>query len=318
MSNLRERFKPALDTFSGYPSKPLEESEFVILGVPLDVTHTWMSGTKHGPVVIRYTSKNVESYSLAAGADIEDAKIHDLGDLRLSKRLQKTLQSIRAATSEIRSLKKIPIILGGEHTITLGAIPLQKDELAILQFDAHMDLRDRYEGRKLSHTTFMRRIAESMDPHNIMQIGVRAISKEEHGFAEKAGILYITASELFCNSTDSIVDRLSERLGGCRSIYLTVDIDVLDPAFAPAVGNPEAAGITPQQLIQLIRKLIDGRLVGVDLVEVSARKTFRGEPYFDADAIRTGALASRILFETIFAFDQSAEPTVRKPQTVSQ
>mgnify|MGYP001127075972 CR=1 FL=1 len=318
MSSLRGRFKQALDTFSGYPSKPLEESASVIFGVPLDVTHTWMSGTRHGPEVIRYTSKNIESYSLAAEADIEDAKIHDLGDLKLSKTLQKTLQSIRAATSEIRSLKKIPFILGGEHTITLGAIPLQIDGLAILQFDAHMDLRDRYEGRKVSHTTFMRRIAESIDPHNIMQIGVRAISKEERRFAEKAGILYIMASELFCNSTESIADCLSERLDGCRSTYLTIDIDVLDPAFAPAVGNPEPAGIMPPQLIDLIRKLIDRRLVGVDLVEVSARETFRDEPYFDADAIRTGALASRILFETIFAFDQSAEPTVRKPQTVSQ
>jgi agmatinase len=318
MNSLRERFRPPLDTFSGYPSKPLEESEFVIFGVPLDVTHTWMGGTKHGPEVIRYTSKNIESYSLAAGADIEEAKIHDLGDLRLPRALQKTLQSIRAATSEIRSMKKIPLILGGEHTIALGAAPLQIDRLAILQFDAHMDLRDHYEGRKVSHTTFMRRIAEKIDPQNIVQIGVRAISREERQFAEKAGILCVKASELSCSSTESIAERLNERLDSCEAVYLSIDIDVLDPAFAPAVGNPEAAGITPQHAIQLIRSLIDRRLVGVDLVEVSARRRLRGEPYFDADAIRTGVVASRILFETILALDQRAKPTARKIRRASE
>jgi agmatinase len=164
----------------------------------------------------------------------------------------------------------------------------------------------------------MRRIAEKIDPQNIVQIGVRAISREERQFAEKAGILCVKASELSCSSTESIAERLNERLDSCEAVYLSIDIDVLDPAFAPAVGNPEAAGITPQHAIQLIRSLIDRRLVGVDLVEVSARRRLRGEPYFDADAIRTGVVASRILFETILALDQRAKPTARKIRRASE
>lgn len=285
-------------TFLGFHYSE-EDVEYVLLGVPYDRTSTYRSGSRHGPNAIREASINLETVSLRSGVDLEEVKICDLGNLDVTVDLQETLRRLEAVTRINRQHGRFQVTLGGEHSITLGVVRAWGDGIGILDFDAHMDMRDQYQGSKYSHATFMRRVVEEIGGDRIVQVGIRAVCREELNFAKDEGISFFTSHEVFQSGASSIGDRIAERIADFEKVYITVDADVLDPSFAPAVGNPEPEGISTTELIDLLYGVVDHRVVGMDLVEVS--------PVYDKGT--TAIQVCKVLFETLCSIESSKNRT---------
>jgi len=275
-------------SFSGY-SKPVKEARYVVLGVPFDHTSTFRSGSRFGPNAIRAASLNIETYSLRTRVDIEAVPIHDAGDLHIVDDVSETLRRLRAVTGDILSANKMPICIGGEHTITLGVVQSLPKNVGVISFDAHGDLRDEYGGGRLSHATVLRRISEVVGTDGIFVCGVRALCKEEVDFIEKERIRNLTPWKLRELGVERAAEALKEFLVKFQHTYLTIDSDVLDPAFCPGVANPEFDGLTPSELTHLVSTVAAQRMIGFDLVEVC--------PNYDFGA--AAVAASRLIFEVI-------------------
>lgn len=288
MSNLK-LFTSKTMYFSGF-QKEFEVARFVVLGVPFDATSTYRSGARFAPAAIREASLNIETYSFRSGVDVEDLDIHDSGDLHVSGSVNETLNRINLVCRDILDGEKTPIIIGGEHTITYGATKSLNRDFALVSFDAHLDLRSEYLDEKLCHATFMRRINEEVKPKKIIEIGTRAVCKEELKYvASASNIKYITSQRILRNNLNDILKEIRSALYGCSEIYITVDMDVLDPAFAPAVQNPEPEGISTSMLLDILLEICDQRLVAFDIVEVA--------PHYDSGV--TAVLAAKIIFEVL-------------------
>ena len=295
MSYLKLYVSPSMP-FSGY-QKPFNEAEYTILGVPFDYTSTYRTGARFAPTAIREASLNIETYSFRTGLDLEKIKIHDLGNLDVSANVDETLKRLELVTRELLEAKKTPIFIGGEHTITLGIVKALKntENLVIISFDAHLDLRNEYLGLKTSHTTFMRRINEKIKLQKIIEVGTRAVCQEEIEYVEKTGINYITSLEIQREGLEKTKEKLGRLLEGVENIYLSIDLDVLDPAYAPAVQNPEPEGIDPYTLHELIAEICKRSIIAFDLVEVT--------PNYDEGI--TAIQAAKTIFETICQIERN-------------
>ena len=266
----------------------LEEAKYLVLGVPLDLTSTYRPGSRFGPNAIREASWNLETYCLRNGLDVEDLGICDIGDLNVLGDLEGTLQCLRRVIGEALDSKKIPIALGGEHTVTYGCVEAFSD-VAVLSFDAHMDLRDEYLGVKLSHATFMRRLCESLGSDRIVEVGARALCREELEFAEKTSLKYITSMDIMRHEPQWVVKEVKDALSSFERVYLTIDMDVLDPSYAPAVGNPVPEGLSPTILLDILQPLCDHKIAGFDVVEVT--------PHYDSGV--TAVQAAHVIFNVL-------------------
>ncbi len=266
-----ELFVSQQNIFSGFQNS-FNKADYIIFGVPFDVTSTYRTGARFGPNAIRQASLNIETYSFRTGIDVEDLKLHDLGDLHISTNTEKTLERIELVIKDLLDARKIPVTIGGEHTITLGiakGLGTKASKTAIVSFDAHLDLRNEFLGLKLSHTTFMRRINEEAKTAKIIEVGTRAVCKEELAYAKKAGIEFLTAQQIRTEGSAHIAKQLKEKLAKYKSIYLSIDMDVLDPAYAPAVQNPEPEGLEMGTLLDILLGICDKRVIGFDVVEVA-------------------------------------------------
>ena len=277
-----------IESFSGL-STPINEARYVVVGVPFDHTSTYRAGSRFGPRAIREASFNIETFSLRAGVDIEGVQIHDAGDLHIVDDVSETLRRLGQVSLDIVSSQKMPVIIGGEHTISQGVVRNLPKSVGVVSLDAHGDLRDEYGGGKLSHATVLRRISEVVGPDGIFVCGVRALCREEIEFIEKHKIHCMTPWEIRDLGVRKAVERVVEFTRKFSHTYLTIDMDVLDPAFAPGVANPEFDGITPDELMQIVAAVARERMIGFDLVEVC--------PNYDTGA--TAAAAARVIFEVI-------------------
>jgi len=169
------------------------------------------------------------------------------------------------------------------------------ENVALVSFDAHLDLRDDYLGLSVSHATFMRRIKEDVKPSKILEIGTRAVCREELDYAKNSGIQFLTAQQIREDGVKNMVETIHDLLGGYEKLYITIDMDVLDPAFAPAVQNPEPEGLDTTTLLDLLGAVCDRRVIGVDLVEVAP-------PY---DRGLTAIQAAKILFEVLCCLEKA-------------
>jgi agmatinase len=284
----RELFVSPSPVFAGN-QQSLEEADYTILGVPFDVTSTYRTGARCAPLAIREASLNIEGYSFRTGVAIADLKIHDLGDLHVAGDVELTLGRLALVAQNLFEDKKVPVFMGGEHTITLGVMRSLDENVAVVSFDAHLDLRDDYLGLSVSHATFMRRIKEDAKPAKILEIGTRAVCKEELDYAKESGIDYLTAQQIRKDGAKNTAETIRDILGGYEKIYITIDMDVLDPAFVPAVQNPEPEGLDTTTLLDLLGAVCDRRVIGVDLVEVA--------PHYDRGL--TAIQAAKILFEVL-------------------
>lgn len=284
----RELFISPSPIFSG-SQQSFEAAKYVILGVPFDVTSTYRSGAKFAPIAIRDASQNIECYSFRTDIDVEDLKTHDLGDLHVSGDVELTLGRLALVAQDLFEEDKVPVFIGGEHTITLGIARSLDKNVAIVSFDAHLDLRDDYLGLTISHTTFMRRINQDFKPSKILEIGTRAVCKEELDYAKEAGIDYITAQQIRKEGTKKTAEIIKSTLKGYEKVYVTIDMDVLDPAFVPAVPNPEPEGLDTTTLLNLLDAVCDHRVIGFDVVEVA--------PQYDQGV--TAIQATKVIFEVL-------------------
>ncbi len=263
----------------------------MFFGVPYDKTSTYRAGSRFAPGALRDVSANLELYSIRSGIDLEGVPVHDMGDVDVVEDLEETLQRVKAVVTEIIQAKKLPIMAGGEHSITRAAVESLPKDLGLINFDAHLDMRDEFLGEKLSHATFMRRVAEYLGPDHIMEVGTRAFSKPELDFCKKEGVTIVTPLDLRKDGIDKTGRRVSSFLGRFRHAYVTVDIDVLDPAFAPGVGNPEPDGLSTDELLSLVGSSMVRNLSGLDLVEVSPQ----------LDSGQTAAVGAKVILEAVAA-----------------
>jgi agmatinase len=289
MSDVIKFLTTPANFFSGFVSS-YEDSNYIVLGVPFDGTSSYKPGSRFGPSAIREASCNIETFSLRTMEDIEHLKICDIGDLWVTHgNLIETNKKLEQVTAEIIKSNKFPIILGGEHSITYGEVKALGKDVTVIQFDAHMDLRDDYLGEKWSHATVMRRISEEIGVSRVIEVGTRAPSKEEYTFAKKAGLNFFTSESVKKNPKETI-EKIKRLLKGASKIFLTIDVDCLDPSVAPGVGNPEPEGIDLTMLLDIVQGIIDRRIIGFDVVEVS--------PPNDPSGI-TAVAAAKLTFELI-------------------
>ena len=280
-------------------SSAYDKSRFVFFGVPYDKTSTYRAGSRFAPGALRDVSANMELYSVRSKVDLEQVAVHDWGDVDIVENLVETLGRVKSVCSELLDSNKIPIMAGGEHSITKSAADILPEDTGLLSFDAHLDLRDEFLGERLSHATFMRRVSEKLGSDHIMEVGIRAFSRPELDFARKSGVTMITPQDLRETGISKTAQRIRGFLSGFSQSYVTVDIDVLDPAFAPGVGNPEPDGISTDELLTLIDASMQKNTVGFDLVEVSPQ----------LDSGQTAAVGVKVIFEAIAALSTRSNKT---------
>jgi agmatinase len=270
--------------FAGF-NRP--KSPFVIVGIPMDITSSYRPGSRFAPSAIRDSAQYIEFYSIRTGVDMGDVGFNDVGDISLHPSdVEENLKRIKDVVSYFSDNGKVVISLGGEHTITVGTTEGVKAD-CVLSIDAHLDLRNDYLGYKYDHACVMRRISER--GVKIIEIGTRAISREEIEYANKEGITYFTPKQVRLLGIRDIGQRIVKSFEECKRIYITYDMDGFDPSFAPGVATPEPEGLDPTTVLDLISLIVDKRVVGFDIVEVS--------PPYDPSGI-TVVLASRIILET--------------------
>ena len=272
---------------------PDNESEPIatIFGIPFDSTHSYKPGCRFGPDVIREAFNNIEIFEPNFGTDLETANIQDLGNIQHTVSATEMLSMVEKTTTELQKNKTQLIVLGGEHLLTLGTYMSFPKDTGYVVFDAHYDLRYQYADMKLSHAAYLRRIVEKRGSENIIHVGARAYVKEELEFLKENNIQTITDKQIRDGEGPDLLKKATENFD---SIYTSIDLDVLDPAFAPGVGNPEAVGITSRELYDMITSLQERKIVAADIVELN--------PSFDNGS--TAALAANMI-STIIAMNNA-------------
>ena len=266
----------------------LEDAKIVILGVPFDGTSSHRTGSAKAPSAIRQESYNFEAYLCKYGFDIETASIHDMGDAKEFTSVRALVMGLSGHIREIIKNRKFLITLGGEHSLTVPIVKTlsdyhERDELAVIFLDAHLDFRNSYLDEKYSHACTCRRVTDLVGVGNVVSIGVRSYSKEEADAIEESKLRFYSGDCVNERGIEPIIHETLEYLGKKR-VYLSIDMDVVDPAFAPGVGNPEYFGLNPGHIRKVI-ELLGASLIGADIVEVSP-------PY---DNGNTAALAAQLV-----------------------
>jgi agmatinase len=260
------KFAFSKTSFKEYSPQSVDEAKFGILGVPFDSTTTYQAGARFGPLYVREASYNFEKFHLILNKKFGIC-LYDCGNLEVVPgNFHRTCNQLQTVISSMIEKEITPIVIGGEHTISYGitkAINIR--DATIIHFDAHMDLRDSYIGEKYSHATIMHRIHDQK-PKNIIQIGTRSCSQGELDFARKNGIEHYTPQEIRKDIVG--IEKIISRIKG--PIYVTVDLDVLDPAYAPSVGTPAPGGLDSLELETLMFSLRNKHIIGFDVMEVSS------------------------------------------------
>ena len=281
-----------IETFIGCDSS-YEESGIVLFGAPFDSTTSYRPGARFGSSAMRHESFGLETYSPYQNLDLTDFYTFDSGDLELCfGNTGKVLEDIERRAEEILSDGKLPVLLGGEHLVTLGAVRAvlkHFPDLHVIQFDAHADLRDDYLGERFSHAAVMRRCHDLLGDGRIHQFCIRSGERSEFVFAKKHTDLHLFD---FQGLTELIEKLKAEN----TPVYFTIDLDCLDPSGFPGTGTPEAGGISFVQLLDAIQKVSAVRVVGADLNELA--------PILDASGVST-AVACKTLRELILALHRN-------------
>ncbi len=259
-----------------------DDSQFVIVGAPFDKTTTYRSGARFAPTTVRETSQTFEKENFEHGVSFDDIKVHDGGDLFEEGAVDEMVSSIEEEARRIVSAKKFPLFIGGEHSISPPVVKALGD-VSVILVDAHLDFRDEYQGLKNSHACAHRRIVDHVGKGNAFAFGVRSISGEE----DTKQAMYADAFRVRSEGVEKVFEEMLKKLRR-RPIYLSLDIDGIDPAYAPGTGTPEPFGLTPWDVRYIIDKIAD-RLVGFDVVEICP-------PY---DNGNTSVLGARMMREVM-------------------
>lgn len=279
---------PNIETFIGCESS-FEEASIVLYGAPFDSTTSFRPGARFGPAAMRHESFGLETYSPYQDRDLMDISVFDSGDLELCfGSSEMALSDIQKRAEEILKADKFPLLLGGEHLVTLAAVravAAKYPDLHIIHFDAHADLRDDYLGARLSHACVLRRCHDLLGDGRIHQFCIRSGEREEFRFAAQH-------TDFHPLSFDGLEETVKELKEKNVPIYFTIDLDCLDSAVFPGTGTPEAGGVTFLELLEAIRTVAQANVVGADVNELA--------PMLDASGVST-ATACKVLRELLLA-----------------
>ncbi len=263
------------------------EAQLVLFGAPFDSTTSFRPGARFGPAAIRHESFGIETYSPYQDEDITDYNVFDSGDLELCfGSAESALADIEAHTERILSDDKLPLLVGGEHLVTLGsfrAVQRKYPDVQIVHLDAHADLREDYLGAKLSHACVIRRCHDIIGDGRIHQFCIRSGDREEFRFAQQ----HTNMNKFGLSGIEAAMEKI-----GDKPIYFTIDLDCLDPAYFCGTGTPEAGGISFSELLYAIETVCRGNVVAADINELA--------PMLDNSGAST-AIACKTLRELILA-----------------
>ena len=280
--------KKNVESFIGCDAE-YEQAEVVLFGAPFDSTTSYRPGARFGSFAIRHESYGLETYSPYQDQDLADYPVFDSGDLELCfGSSEAALRDITERTEEILKDGKIPLMLGGEHLVTLGAVRAilkQWPDLHIIHFDAHADLRNDYLGAQLSHACVLRRCHDLLGDGRIHQFCIRSGDREEFSFAAS----HTDMHKFDFSGLDMTVEQLKEQ---GVPVYVTIDLDCLDPSVFPGTGTPEAGGVTFSQLLTAICNVMETNVVGADVNELA--------PMLDSSGAST-AVACKVVRELLLA-----------------
>ncbi len=278
-----------IETFLGC-DKEYDASRIVVFGAPFDSTTSYRPGTRFASRTMRAESYGLETYSPYLDLDLEDTAVFDGGDLDLCFGApEKALAAIEQFTAEVLNDGKLPLMIGGEHLVTLGAVRAVAEkyqDLHVLHFDAHADLREDYLGAKLSHATVLHRVWDLVGDGRIFQFGIRSGERAEFQWGKD----HIATHKFDFSGLDEVIKQLRD-----KPVYFTLDLDVLDPSVFPGTGTPEAGGVSFLELLGACRKLDKLNIVGCDINELS--------PPYDQSGAST-AVALKIMREILLTLEK--------------
>lgn len=279
------------NTFYDFTSN-YNDAKYVVFGVPFDNTSTFRSGSRWTPDIMRKMCYNFESYDNNYDLDMNDLKIFDAGNISPSSNVLDTIDEIYLEVTSIVNDKKIPIMIGGEHSLSYGSIKAcskyYHNSIWIITLDAHLDMKDEYCGIQHNHACISRNIYDNITKNYIL-VGVRSGTKEEWDFVKKNNILYITNEDIKNKGIKNILLKILNKIKD-NNVYLSIDMDVLDPIYCSGVGNPEPFGIHPNDLRYIIQSL-SKKIIGMDIVEVT--------PEYDNNF--SAILATKLLREYLYS-----------------
>lgn len=237
-------------------------ADYVLFGVPFDGTTSFKAGCRDAPLAIRQVSYNIETYLPFYDLEMTDVSVHDMGDMYVECLPDLMVEQVADAVNDLMKDEKIPIMMGGEHSVTIGAVQTLKPKWYVV-CDAHLDMQDEYRGSPFNHDCVTARVSETVE--NIVIIGARSGCKEEFEYARENYHLY-TADDVEERGIRAILDEVAELISG-DSLYLSIDADAIDCCMTPGLGTPEPFGLTPKDVRAVIRRL-SKNAVGFDYVEV--------------------------------------------------
>ncbi len=268
------------------------DADIVLFGAPFDSTTSYRPGARFGPSAMRHESYGLETYSPYQDKDLTDFNIFDSGDMELCfGSSERALADIESRARQILSDGKLPLLLGGEHLVTLGAVraALEKyPDLHIVHFDAHADLRDDYLGSKLSHACVLRRCHDLIGDGRIHQFCIRSGDREEFRFADK----HTDMHKFDFSGLEELTENLIE---ANVPVYFTIDLDCLDPSAFPGTGTPEAGGVSFLSLLSAVQSVAKANIIGADVNELA--------PMLDHSGVST-AVACKVLRELLLALEK--------------
>jgi agmatinase len=270
-------------------SDSLDSGNKILLGIPFDATTSFRPGTRLAPYRIREVSEGLEEYSIYQDKSLEDLNFYDAGDIILPfGNVPECLKRIEKIAAGFLQQGQKVFAIGGEHLVTLPLIKAYYKyypDLVVIQLDAHADLREEYLGEPFSHAAVMRQIAELIGKKKVYQLGIRSCTRDELSYARENTFLY---ADILLDAIEPVIESI-----GSRPVYFTLDIDVLDPAYAPGTGTPEAGGFSARELFKFMQEIKSLNIVGFDMVEIA--------PPYDSGDI-TSILGAKIIREALLAF----------------
>lgn len=282
----------AAPTFADAVAK-YDEARIVLFGVPYDRTCSFRGGSRYGPQAIRRASYNFETYMMDHQRDLLEVPVADVGDTQTFGPSVDMVAGVSKMAADIVGAGKMPIVIGGEHSLAPAVVRAFPKDIGVIGIDAHLDFRDSYLDDKWSHACSARRIADHVGVERVVYMGVRSYSREEREDLERLGLTYVSVYDIHERGIVAATERTLRAINRDK-VYLTIDIDGVDPAYAPGVGNPEPFGLAPLQVKKVIG-LLAPHLVGMDLNEVS--------PAWDFG--QTSLLAARLIREAIMCVGEA-------------
>ena len=286
-------------TFARLPvSRNLEGLDSVFVGVPFDTGTTYRTGARFGPSSVREESRILRPFSLSSNTmPFEKLNVADYGDIEVFPLdIERTIGSVKSTLSNMFRAHIFPLVCGGDHSVTLGvlrAIAESEGPVSLVHFDSHFDFWDQYQGYKYNHGTWLRRALDEGLVKNVYQVGIRgsAYSTDDLEFARSNGIHVKTIYEIRERGFENVMQEVCKGISKEGAVHVSIDIDSVDPAFAPATGTPEIGGLTSWEITRAVRLLLEYRVKCLDVVEIS--------PVYDHPGKITSVLGANIFYEAL-------------------